>query len=177
MKQFIVLTAVIPILMIFVMQIGYDQKTNYAIGIVHDVVYVAKEQAKEEGSFTWEIQERLVRDLGKRLGISIDEIVVICREEGDILFYRVEVPMKDIVAGRKLLGISAKDNQYVYVIDSYTKARKYPEPDPEPDADVEQEPDLDLEPEPKPEPNPESAPELGADGDNSSSEKPSDGDY
>ena len=159
MKQFIVLTAALPILMIFVMQIGYDQKTNYAIGIVHDVVYVAKEQAKEEGDFTWEIQERLRRNLNNRLGIPLDDIVIICRQENDILFYRVEVPMKDIVAGSKLLGISDKDNQYVYVIDSFTKARTYPEPEPElepdPETDSEQEPETDSEQEPEPDSEPD----------------------
>ena len=157
MKQFIVLTAVLPILMIFVMQIGYDQKTNYAIGIVHDVVYVAKEQAKEEGGFTWEIQERLRRNLSNRLGIPFDEIVIICRQENDILFYRVEVPMKDIVAGSKLLGISDKDNQYVYVIDSFTKARVYPKPEPDSETDPETDSETDSEPEPEPEPDLESS--------------------
>ena len=167
MKQFIVLTAVLPILMIFVMQVGYDQKTSHRISIVHDVVYVAKEQAKEEGSFTWEIQERLRRNLNVRIGVPLDEIVIICRQEDDILFYRVEMPMKNVVAGSKLLGISEKDNQYMYVIDSYTIARKYPEPEPEPEpdseAEFEPEPDPGSEPEPgadvEPEPEPDSKPE------------------
>jgi hypothetical protein len=152
-KQFIVLTAVLPILMLFVMQISYEQKTNHAISIVHDVIYVAKEQAKEEGSFTWEIQERLKRNINNRLGIPLDDIVIICRQEQDILFYRVEVPMKDIVAGSKFLGIADRDNQYVYVIDSFTKARPIwePEPDPEPESETGLGPD----PNPKPDPEPD----------------------
>jgi len=124
MKQFIVLTAVLPILMVFVMQTAYDQKNNHAISLIHNMVYVAKEQAKEERSFSWEIQERLRRNISSSLGIPQNEIVIICREEKDLLFYRVEVPIKDVVAGGRLLGITDKDNQYTYVIDSYTKGRR-----------------------------------------------------
>jgi len=121
MKQFIVLTAVLPVLMVFVMQTAYDQKNNYAVSVIHDMVYVAKEEAKSEGSFTWEIQDRLRRNLCSRLGLSPGEIRISCSEDGDILYYRVEVPIKDVMAGGGLLGIKDKDNQYMYVIDSYTK--------------------------------------------------------
>lgn len=127
MKQFIVLAAVLPILMIFVMQTGYDQKSNRAINMIHDMVYVAKEQAKEEGSFTWEIQERLRRNVSNALEISPNDISLIFREENGLLFYRIEVPIRDVMAGSRLLGISDRDNQYTYVIDSYTKARKIPD--------------------------------------------------
>jgi hypothetical protein len=126
-KQFIVLSAVLPLLMIFVMQTAYDQKNNHAISKIHDMVYVAKEQAKEESSFTQEIQERLRKNLSNYLGLPPGEISIFCREEDDLLFYRVEVPIKDVMAGGKLLGIKDKDNQYTYVIDSYTKARVIPE--------------------------------------------------
>jgi len=129
LKQFIVLTAVLPILMVFIMQTGYDQKNNYAIGLVHDMVYVAKEEAKHTGRFTEEIQTRLRRDLSRALGIPSDEIMIACREEGNILYYRVEVPIKDVMAGGKLLGIKDKDNQYSYIIDSYTRRRTAPQDD------------------------------------------------
>jgi len=113
--------------MVFIMQTAYDQKNNHAISLIHNMIYVAKEQAKEEGSFSWEIQERLRRNISSSLGIPPNEIVIICREENALLFYRVEVPIKDVVAGGRLLGIADKDNQYIYVIDSYTKARTIPD--------------------------------------------------
>jgi hypothetical protein len=56
--------------MVFVMQTAYDQKNSRAISMIHDMVYVAKEQAREEGSFTWEIQERLRKKLSSSLGLS-----------------------------------------------------------------------------------------------------------
>ena len=133
MKQYIVLTAVLPILMIFMMQTAYDQKNNLAVSMIHDMVYVAKEQAKEEGEFTPEIQESLRRNLSGALGARLNEIIIICRKEDGILFYRVEAPIKNVMAGGGILGISDNDNQYTYVIDSYTKARAMPEGEAEPD--------------------------------------------
>lgn len=124
MKQFIVLTAILPIMMALIMQTGQDQKNNLAINIIHDMVYVAKEKAKDEGRFTWEIQDRLRQDLSRLLKVPEEEVVIYCREEGDILFYRIEVPIKNVVAGNRLFGISDNENQYMYVIDSYTIARK-----------------------------------------------------
>ena len=123
MKQFIVLAAVLPILMVFTMQTVYDQRSSHAEGIIHDMVYAAKEQAKEEGSFTPEIQERLKRNVSARLDIPPGEISITSREESGLIFYRVEVPIKDVVAGNKLFGIKDEDNQYIYVIDSYTRCR------------------------------------------------------
>ena len=136
MKQFIVLTAVLPILMIFVMQTAYDQKNNYAINVIHDMVYVAKEEAKTEGSFTWEIQDKLRNNLSRALALPTAEIKIACSEDGDILYYRVEVPIKNVIAGNNLLGIKDKDNQYKYVIDSYTRCYARP-----PDIDDEYEED------------------------------------
>ena len=133
MKQFIVLSAVIPILMIFAMQTIYDQRSNHSIGVVHDMVYVAKEQAREEGAFSPEIRERLRESISEALDVTAAEISITSREEDGLIFYRVEVPIKDVVAGNKLFGIKDEDNQYMYVIDSYTRAISVPEEEPEPD--------------------------------------------
>ena len=127
MKQFIVLAAVLPIMMIFVMQTVYDQKNNYAISIIHDFVYTAKEEAKSEGSFTPDIQDRLRNNLSRSLELSPGEITIKCGEDGDIIYYRIEVPIKNVMAGSSLLGIKEKDNRYMYVIDSYTKRRFVPD--------------------------------------------------
>ncbi|MCL1810056.1 MAG: hypothetical protein FWG42_09880 [Clostridiales bacterium] len=123
MKQFIVLAAVLPILMIFVMQAVCDQRGSFQTSIVQDMVYAAKEEAKLEGSFTPYIQEKLRRNLSKALGVPQGEVLVACWEDGDILHYRVEVPIKGVVAGNKLLGIKDEENQYSYVIDSYTVSK------------------------------------------------------
>jgi len=129
MKQFIVLSAVLPILMIFTMQAVIDQRTNHEAGFIRDLVYEAKEEAREEGDFTAEIQDRLRRNLCRALSVTASEISIICREEGGLLYYRVEAPIKGVVAGGGMLGIRDEDNQYRYVIDSYTKLKNTALPD------------------------------------------------
>jgi hypothetical protein len=123
MKQFIVLSAVLPILMIFVMQTAYDQKNSYAVNIIQDYVYAAKEEAKYEGEFTPEIKERLRKNISRSIGVDANEIHISSHEEGGIIYYRVEAPIKGVAAGNRLLGIKDEDNQYKYVIDSYTKGK------------------------------------------------------
>ena len=123
LKQFIVLTAVLPVLMIFVMQTAYDQKNNYAVSLIHDMVYFAKEEAKLEGGFTREIRDRLRGNLSRVLELPEREITIVSSEGDDgIIYYRVEVPIKDVMAGGRLLGIKDKENQYRYVIDSFTRS-------------------------------------------------------
>jgi len=111
-------------MMVFVMQTAYDQKNSYGISLIHDMVYVAKEEAKSEGSFTPAIQSRLRKNLSKALSLPPGEIVIACREEDSMIYYRVEVPIKDVIAGNGLFGIKDKDNSYMYVIDSCTVAKK-----------------------------------------------------
>ncbi|HZK70559.1 MAG TPA: hypothetical protein VFD03_03435 [Clostridia bacterium] len=41
-----------------------------------------------------------------------------------LIYYRVEVPIEEVMAGSRLLGISKEENSYVYVIDSYTASEK-----------------------------------------------------
>ena len=123
MKQLIVLSAVLPILMILTMQIVYDQNSNHTVGIIHDMVYAAKEEAREEGGFTPEIESRLKKSISRSLDIPQSEISIVSRKEGGLIFYRVEVPVKNVVAGNRLFGIKDGDNQYTYVIDSYTRCR------------------------------------------------------
>ena len=122
LKQFIVLTAVLPVLMIFVMQTAYDQKNNYAVSLIHDMVYAAKEEAKYEGSFTREIQGRLRGSLSGALEVPENEITIVCSEDDGMIYYRVEVPVNGVMAGGRLLGIKDKDNRYKYIIDSYTRS-------------------------------------------------------
>jgi hypothetical protein len=133
MKQFIVLTAVLPILLIFMTQLVFDQKNNDAINQIQALVYAAKENAKQEGCFTKEIKAKLRRDLGDALGIAADEVVIESSEEvkyryskGEerLIRYRVEVPVKNVMAGAGFFRMKAEENTYRYVIDSYTASEK-----------------------------------------------------
>ena len=133
MKQFIVLTAVLPILLIFMTQMIHDQKNNDAVNQIQALVYAAKENAKQEGCFTADIKAKLRKDLSDALGIAADEIVIASSEEvkyryskGEerLIHYRVEVPVKNVMAGAGFFQIKEEENAYRYVIDSYTASEK-----------------------------------------------------
>ena len=133
MKQFIVLIAVLPILLLFLLQFTLEQKNSFVIARIQDATYAAKEEAKQEGYFSAEIRDRLKNKISQTTGISSEKIIVESEDSvkfryniGNerLIYYRVEVPIEEVMAGSRLLGISKEENSYVYVIDSYTASEK-----------------------------------------------------
>ncbi len=134
MKQFIVLMAVLPILLIFMVQIAYDQRTGAAVDQIQAIVYGAKEQAKQDGCFTEENVKRVKADIAKAAGVDVSEVEFVTEneikyryadtEEDRLIYYRVAVPMKNVMAGAGIFGISDRENSYTYIIDSYTASER-----------------------------------------------------
>ena len=134
MKQFIVMLAVLPLMLVFLLQFSLEQQNSVKIAAVSDIVYSAKEEAKQAGAFTAEIQAGMKRRISERLGIPESEIIIeselsevyrVDSERGrGIISYRVSVPIGSIVAGRSLFGIREEDNRYVYTIRSITASEK-----------------------------------------------------
>ncbi|WP_312094144.1 hypothetical protein [Aminipila sp.] len=133
MKQFIVLMGILPILIIFMLQMGLDQKNSQMISIIQSSVYAAKEEAKQEGCFTEEIKENLKKDITRLTGIEPDRI----RVESDSkvkyrynrgkerqIHYKVSVKIDKLMAANSVYGISDRDNGYDFVIESYTASEK-----------------------------------------------------
>lgn len=139
MKQLIVLTAILPMLLVFMAQYALDQKNNLLYNVVQEQVYTAKEQAKQEGCFSLSLQEQLRDNISRILGIPKEEIMIEAtqtreyrinyydeqRERG-ILHYRVTVPVDKIMAGGKLFGIDEEDNKTTYTIEGSTASERLP---------------------------------------------------
>lgn len=133
MKQFIVLMAVLPIMLVLLLQFTNDQANSEKVAFVQSVVYAAKEDAKQEGCFTDGIKERIVSDICRGLSvppeyveIEADDEVKYRYAEGDgrYINYRVSVRLDDVMAGGRLLGIEEEENFTTYVIDSYTASER-----------------------------------------------------
>ena len=137
MKQFIVLAAVLPVLFVFILQFSADQINNAKIGSLTDIVYSAKEEAKQEGCFSEELQTKMKAQISRQLDIPEDEIEI--DADSDIRFrtgndyqrglihYKVKVPIKGAAAGAGFLGLKEEDNMYYYVIDSFTASERLEE--------------------------------------------------
>lgn len=125
MKQFIVLAAVLPLMLLFMAQFTLDQMNNTRISAATDVIYAAKEVAKQEGGFDC---AALKKELAEKLGCSEELIEITASEKGSvprikangergIIEYRVKFPVGKVIAGNSLLGIK-DDKTYGYVIES-----------------------------------------------------------
>jgi hypothetical protein len=128
------LAAVLPLLMVFVMQFALEQMNQGRIAALQELVYGAKEQAKQEGRFTPAIKSALARDIAERFRISESEVVIEADnrvkyrrnkfDEREMIAYRIEVPIEKIMAGNRLLGISDEANAGRYVIEGSTASEK-----------------------------------------------------
>lgn len=140
MKQLIVLAAVLPLMMIFLVQFGLDQKNNLVMSILQQEVYTAKEEARQEGYFSEDIVNRLKDGLSSKLGISREDILVVATDtpkyrvnyfdpakERGLIYYSVSVPVDKLMAGGNILGIKSEDNQTVYTVEGMTASEKLPE--------------------------------------------------
>lgn len=143
MKQFLVLAAILPLMLVFFVQFSMDQINSSRIGVLSDMVYAAKEEAKQAGCFTTQIRSSLTSNIASALGIDPSEIRIEATDtvryrimnaggygngdwERGLIYYKVSVPIGELMAGRRLFGIREQDNRYWYVIESYTASEKLP---------------------------------------------------
>jgi len=127
MKDFIVLMAILPLLLLFMLQFGTDYRNNERIEAIQNIVYTAKETAKQEGCFSDELKTEITEKISKKLKIPEESITITTSEgkrtrygtEKDIE-YCVSVKLDNVMAGGSMMGISNEENTMVYVIDSYT---------------------------------------------------------
>lgn len=132
MKQLIVFLAIMPIMLIFVMQFGLEQMNNSRILRLENHVYAAKEIAKQSGYFSDANIIDLKSKIAEEFELSPEEILfegtitpkyrVNQFDERELIFYKVSVPIKKIMAGASLLGISKEENQGYYIINSFTSS-------------------------------------------------------
>lgn len=130
MKQLIVLLAVLPIMLIFLMQYALDQRNNDNISRFQECVYQAKEQAKQEGCFTPEIKKDMIGKIKRDFHIEEGDMVIELEEvpqyrtsvfdQRELIYYKVSVPLEKLMAGNRFFGISDSENRCMYTIESWT---------------------------------------------------------
>lgn len=127
MKDFIVIAAILPLLLLFMMQFAADCQRNEKLEIIQNIVYTAKETAKQEGAFSRELQESVITQISERLGIPRHDISISATEgkkdrysSDRLIEYRVSVKLTGIMSGGRMMGIDDDENVCTYVIDSFT---------------------------------------------------------
>lgn len=130
MKQFIVMTAVLPFLLIFMLQFTVEQVNHHHISHLQQIVNESAQVAKQDGFFTEENINRMRTEIASVFSISPAEIVIEADttpkyrvnrfDERELIHYKVQVPIDRLVAGSSFFGISDSENRGMYTIESYT---------------------------------------------------------
>ncbi len=130
MKQMIILMAVLPILLVFVLQFSVQEQRRYEIARGEALLAVSIEKAKMEGGFTLTNKSQLLGDLAKLFQVTRDEIQMDTSssvkyrqnsaegigDRGEIP-YKIIIPIKKVMAGASLFGISEEENRGQYVME------------------------------------------------------------
>ena len=136
MKQFIVLSAILPILLLFTAQFALDQRNGIAVSFIQERVYAAREKARQEGYFTEAIRQDLRAELAGFLGIDPLSIAIDATEEvqyrvnrfaGDgrgIIHYSVRVPIGEAMAGSAFLGLTEAENRRIVTVEGQAASEK-----------------------------------------------------
>jgi len=121
---------VLPILLVFLSQYTLDQKNNDNINRLQECVYQAKEQAKQKGCFTVDIREEMINKIENYFDITEEEMEIVLEEipqyrtsvfdDRELIYYKVSVPIKKIMAGNRFFGITDEENSGMYTIESWT---------------------------------------------------------
>ncbi len=134
MKQFIVLLAVFPLMMAFMLQFAAQQRTDYRMQLINNAVDNACEKAKTEGRFSDENVSGLRKTLAdisdcseERIEISVPENMKYRTgryDDREMMQYRVAVPIDGIMAMPGMFGISAEENSMTYVLEDEISSEK-----------------------------------------------------
>lgn len=133
MKQFIVLMAVLPIILLFMAQFTLDQINDSKLSLAEDIIYAAKEEAKQQGGFD---VPALRKQLAEALGADESLIEITASPKGSvprkwadnsrgIIEYRVKIPVGNVMAGNAFLGLD-DDSIYGFVIESCAPSEYLP---------------------------------------------------
>ncbi|MDR0356885.1 MAG: hypothetical protein LBH63_00690 [Clostridiales Family XIII bacterium] len=120
MKQFIVLAAVIPIMLAFVMQFTMAQIQCSRALRAEEIVHNARIEASLSGGFTAEARSMLLAGLAEIYDVPAERIAArLDMADGEtrrVVSYEISVPVSKIVAANLLFGISDADNSGYFVI-------------------------------------------------------------
>lgn len=139
MKQFLVLAAVLPLLLVFMVQFSEEQAWGLKTAAIDDTVYTAREMAKQDGCFSSRVAGWLKNELCRKIkGLKAEDIIIDPKTDvrpvyragagrGDgLIYYRVCVAVDPPRAGLALLGGAAYGNKTWYVVEGFTPSERLP---------------------------------------------------
>ena len=134
MKQFIVLLAVFPLMMAFMLQFAAQERTDYRIRLINHEVDNSCEMAKTEGCFSEENITGLRASLADISGCDEESVCIEVSDdikyrtghydEREMIQYHISVPIDGLMAMPGLFGVSDEENSMVYVMEDEFASEK-----------------------------------------------------
>ncbi|QSX04914.1 hypothetical protein JYG23_09440 [Sedimentibacter sp. zth1] len=135
MKQFIVLSAVLILLIALFLQIPLEMVNYEKKNAVMFYVNNAKEKAKQEGYYTDVIIDELKSNIAKTMSIENEDKIIIDNktttspkyrqnkyQEGEEIYLRISIPFDNIIAAHAFYGLE-KEKRYL-VIENITTSER-----------------------------------------------------
>lgn len=132
MKQFMVLCAILPIMLLLMIQFSLDEVNAYKMQSINQLVYAKSEEAKQNGCFTSEMEDEL-KDRLMALGFDEEDIIIDFELDSEITpdaengrgdgYIKRGYPIHYYVSvrfNRPMASVLLPDNRYYYTISSYT---------------------------------------------------------
>ncbi len=125
MKNLIVLSAVLLLLLTFPVQYALNIKNHYRISLAQKYVNNAKEQARQIGYFSDEILVDLRKNISEKTDVNPADIQIEATDlshrktRGDMIYYKVTIPLYSIIAASHIWGVEDRDNYGIYTMENY----------------------------------------------------------
>lgn len=125
MKQLITAIACVVLLLVFLPQFTANQASHNKILYVENAVDTFVEEIKQEGYITQTAKQNLEILIADKLDCDVSAVIVSGTTtgpliRGSIIEYRVEYPVKDVIAMASFWGIDDNDNTANKVIEGST---------------------------------------------------------
>lgn len=135
MKQLIVACAMLPLLVVLIMQLGHSQVNMSKYSRVERTLEMTEAAAKQEGCFSEDIKSDLIKSLSEIMKIPEKSISLESTDvneikyrsssyEDSLMHYIVKFNYCGAMAGNKYFGISDEKNTNQIVIDRYVSSEK-----------------------------------------------------
>lgn len=126
MKEFIVGSVIFLLLMFFPLQWMMNQINHYKIQSVNNIVHVAAQKARIEGSFKQENIDEMKAKIADALSIDESDIHINVTKTpkyrfdqfqvDEMIEYEIGIPIKQVIAMHHFFGIDENANQFEYIV-------------------------------------------------------------
>lgn len=124
MKNLITIIGCIMLLFAFIIQFTQNQIVYSKIVQTDHMINTFKEVAKQEGCISDKNELWIKEQLSKTVDCTHEEVIVEGTRKtvkrGEKIYYKVSIPVKELVGNAEFWGLAEKENKFIYTVERYT---------------------------------------------------------